>query len=113
MIINYFNFNFCDCIRFINSKNRANLGYVLAVNHLADYYDEELKLLGGCKNVKRKQHARKTFHYINSSFNDLPDNVDWRTVDAVTPVQGMYMLSFLYIIFVDYFLLFNNVYNQL
>lgn len=40
---------FMQNLRLIHSKNRANLGYTLAVNHLTDRTEEELKALRGFK----------------------------------------------------------------
>lgn len=75
--------------RLINSHNRANLGFQLAVNHLADRTPAELKVLRG------KQHSSgynggQPFPYdIAMHANSLPEQFDWRIYGAVTPVKGL------------------------
>lgn len=59
--------------RFINSLNRQDLSYKLAVNHMADYSVEDMKVMRG---------VRKTFdsprHDITLSLKkDVPVSWDW------------------------------------
>lgn len=80
--------------RYIHSKNRANLGYKLAVNRFADYYDEELMPTSGYRKEKKRDRPSsqsKTFRYGKSPFVNLPESIDWRGAGAVTPVQGTYI----------------------
>lgn len=75
--------------RFIHSKNRANVGYSLAVNHLADYSNAELKSMLGYRKVRQeKSNGGKPFPYSKKDFKDLPSEIDWRISGAVTPVKG-------------------------
>lgn len=72
-------------IRFINSKNRQNVGYSLAVNHLADKNELELKALRG-KQYSGKYNGGKPFPY-RATKTDVPEQFDWRIFGAVTPVK--------------------------
>lgn len=79
-------------LRFINSKNRANLGYKLAVNHLADKSDEEIQARRGRRHYtdgQPKSNGGKPFPYDTQKYTDqLPEQFDWRLFGAVTPVKG-------------------------
>ncbi|XP_074642740.1 digestive cysteine proteinase 1-like [Tubulanus polymorphus] len=74
-------------VRFIHSKNRANLGYTLAVNHLADKSDDEMKMIRGLKHTPGIYNGGKPFHLENYDLNKVPDQMDWRLYGAVTPVK--------------------------
>ncbi|XP_025417805.1 digestive cysteine proteinase 1 [Sipha flava] len=80
---NYFRQN----LRYIHSKNRANLGYTLAVNHLADHSDEEIKSMCGYKKQKDEYNGGNAFPYNKNDFKNLPSEIDWRISGAVTPVK--------------------------
>ena len=71
--------------RFIHAKNRQNLGYRLAVNHLADRHQDELKILRG--RLKTKGYNGGKAFKPSVSINDVPKSVDWRLKGAVTPVK--------------------------
>lgn len=74
-------------MRLIHSTNRANLGFQLAVNHLADRSKDELKLLRGRK-VTTGYNGGQQFPYIaDEMVKDLPDQLDWRLFGAVTHVK--------------------------
>lgn len=73
-------------IRFIHSHNRKNVGYSLAVNHLADKTDNELKAYRG-KLYSGEYNGGQPFPYKDSDYADLPDQWDWRLYGAVTPVK--------------------------
>ncbi|XP_050527447.1 digestive cysteine proteinase 1 [Daktulosphaira vitifoliae] len=80
---NYFRQN----LRFIHSKNRANTGYTLAVNHLADKSELELKSLYGYKKTILENNGGKHFSYDMNNIKNLPDSIDWRILGAVNPVK--------------------------
>nr|CAD7460086.1 unnamed protein product [Timema tahoe] len=74
---------------FIHSKNRANLGYTLGINHLADRTDLEIRALRG-KQYTAENHYNGglPFPYNTSEELDkLPPYIDWRLFGAVTPVK--------------------------
>uniref|UniRef100_A0A1B0BAT2 Peptidase C1A papain C-terminal domain-containing protein n=1 Tax=Glossina palpalis gambiensis TaxID=67801 RepID=A0A1B0BAT2_9MUSC len=74
-------------LRFIQSKSRAQLNYALAINHLADKTDEELKALRGFRSTG-VYNTGKPFPYDVSKLKDqIPDQYDWRLYGAVTPVK--------------------------
>ncbi|XP_050430980.1 digestive cysteine proteinase 1 [Adelges cooleyi] len=80
---NYFRQN----LRFIHSKNRANNGYTLAVNHLADKSELELKSLYGYKKTMLENNGGKPFTYDSNNIEELPSEIDWRIKGAVNPVK--------------------------
>ncbi|ESN93515.1 hypothetical protein HELRODRAFT_88556, partial [Helobdella robusta] len=85
--------NFHQNFRFVQSQNRKNLGYTMKLNHLADYSDDELRLLMGKKvnnNDKLTFKRNGGLSFNESNFSDVsppPDHWDWRFLGAVTPVK--------------------------
>ncbi|XP_056019981.1 digestive cysteine proteinase 1-like [Ostrea edulis] len=73
-------------VRFIHSKNRAALGFSLAVNHLADKSREEIQLMNGY-HYTPGPHGGLAFDTSKFNLKDLPDTMDWRLHGAVTPVK--------------------------
>uniref|UniRef100_A0A4D5S4Q0 Putative midgut cysteine proteinase n=1 Tax=Ixodes scapularis TaxID=6945 RepID=A0A4D5S4Q0_IXOSC len=72
-------------LRFIHSTNRANRGYTVKVNHLADRSSDELGYLRGRLQSRAPTNA---LPFPKDRFSsDLPDYVDWRLYGAVTPVK--------------------------
>ena len=63
--------------RYIHSKNRAALGFSLAVNHLADKSKEEIHLMNGYRYTPGP-HGGLAFDTSKYSLQDLPDSMDWR-----------------------------------
>uniref|UniRef100_A0A8D0HFX8 Counting factor associated protein D n=1 Tax=Sphenodon punctatus TaxID=8508 RepID=A0A8D0HFX8_SPHPU len=77
---------FIHNMRYVHSRNRANLSYKLAVNHLADRTTEEMAVLRG----RRRSGAPNNGHpFLSEEYNGLilPDSLDWRLYGAVTPVK--------------------------
>lgn len=77
--------------RYIYSKNRANDGYSLAVNHLADYSNEELNSMCGYGKANRTFNGADPFPYDKNNFTNLPLAFDWRTKNAITPVKSLFL----------------------
>uniref|UniRef100_A0A0L8FHZ9 Cathepsin propeptide inhibitor domain-containing protein n=1 Tax=Octopus bimaculoides TaxID=37653 RepID=A0A0L8FHZ9_OCTBM len=78
--------HFLQNLRYIDSKNRAGLKYTLAVNHLADYSEAELKVLRGYKSSGQKNNGLPFDEsLINNS--SIPTTKDWRLEGAVTQVK--------------------------
>nr|XP_054772774.1 crustapain-like [Lytechinus pictus] len=78
--------HFTKNVRMIHSINRANLGYVLAINHLADQSHYELKRMKG---RLRQTQPNNGFPYTGSDIPDdaIPDHIDWNVRGAVSPVK--------------------------
>ncbi|OXU23840.1 hypothetical protein TSAR_007465 [Trichomalopsis sarcophagae] len=75
-------------LRFIHSINRANLGFTLDVNHLADRNEAELKVLRGKQYTQHGYNGGMPFpHDVEKEKADVPDSFDWRLYGAVTPVK--------------------------
>ena len=53
--------------------NRRGLSYKLAVNHITDYSDTELKMLKGY--VRKSPRNLKKIH--TSQLADVPDHMNW------------------------------------
>ncbi|KAG5893241.1 hypothetical protein JTB14_013403 [Gonioctena quinquepunctata] len=73
-------------VRFIQSINRQNRGYTLAVNHLSDKTEAELEVLRG-KTYSGVYNGGQPFPHDNIDWEILPDQFDWRLYGAVTPVK--------------------------
>ncbi|XP_023178232.1 digestive cysteine proteinase 1 [Drosophila hydei] len=74
-------------LRYIHSKNRAKLTYKLAVNHLADKTEEEMRARRGYKS-SGGYNSGKPFPYDVNKFKDeIPSQYDWRLFGAVSPVK--------------------------
>lgn len=70
------------------------MGYKLAVNHLADYSAEEIKSMCGYKKLEEnKYNGGDSFPYNKNDFQNLPSEIDWRIMGAVTPVKGDYFFK--------------------
>jgi C1A family cysteine protease len=72
---------FIENHKFIQQHNSANNTYTLGINHLADLNSNELKL--GFNTAKGKCNTFSS----NSDYSSLPDDIDWRSKNAVTPVK--------------------------
>ena len=74
-------------MRFIHSKNRAKLTYTLAINHLADRTEDELKSLRGFKSSNIYNGGQAFPYSLEKMAEQLPEQYDWRLYGAVTPVK--------------------------
>jgi len=79
-------------LRFIHSKNRAGLNFSLAVNHLADRTQSELKMMRGLKKTPGFHGGRQYQVPLKmgpgaESRKAAPDSWDWRLKGAVTQVK--------------------------
>uniref|UniRef100_T1GHQ4 Peptidase C1A papain C-terminal domain-containing protein n=1 Tax=Megaselia scalaris TaxID=36166 RepID=T1GHQ4_MEGSC len=75
-------------LRYIHSMNRKKLTYSLAVNHLADKTEEELRALRGYRSSNIQNNGGKPFPYdVEALKADLPDQFDWRIYGAVSQVK--------------------------
>lgn len=61
--------------RYIESVNRKGLSYTLAVNHLADRSDEELKILRGKLKSSNKPNNGLPFDMSKYKRKDLPERL--------------------------------------
>ncbi|CAD7080372.1 unnamed protein product [Hermetia illucens] len=79
---------FRDNLRYINSINKANLGYKLAVNHFADRTPDEIGILNQSNFQRDYLDARKFPEKFENLDNDaIPESFDWREHNAVGPVR--------------------------
>lgn len=75
-------------LRYIHSMNRQKLTYSLAVNHLADKTEEELRALRGYRSSSNQYNGGNEFPYdVDALKADLPDQFDWRIYGAVSQVK--------------------------
>ncbi|XP_019368053.1 PREDICTED: digestive cysteine proteinase 2-like [Gavialis gangeticus] len=77
---------FTHNMRYVHSKNRANLPYKLALNHLADRTLEEVAVLRG-RLRSGKPNNGQPFPSEMYTGLILPESLDWRLYGAVTPVK--------------------------
>lgn len=76
---------FMHNLRLIHSKNRAQLGYTLAVNHLSDKTEDELSALRGFRPSGVYNGGKPFPHELTrSTVAGLPDEYDWRLYGAVS-----------------------------
>ena len=70
---------FCTLLfpRHISSKNRAGLTFTLAVNHLADKTQTEMKALRGYRYTAGDRGGQK-FSLEQMPTTNIPDQMDWR-----------------------------------
>ena len=73
-------------MRFIHAKNRQNLSYKLAPNHLTDLTDHErLKMRGRLRS--KGYNGGAPFSYTDFELKSAPKSLDWRLYGAVSPVK--------------------------
>ncbi|XP_066494604.1 digestive cysteine proteinase 2-like [Tiliqua scincoides] len=77
---------FTHNMRFVHSKNRANLPFKLALNHLADLTQEEMAVMRG---KLKSTTPNKGLPFPKETYVGLilPESMDWRMYGAVTPVK--------------------------
>lgn len=80
--------NFLRNKAYIEKVNSENRGYKLALNHLADKSEAELRALMGLKRSSKKDYAGHRYTMSNAQ---RPESVDWREKGAVTPVKDQCM----------------------
>lgn len=80
-----------------------NLPYKLAVNHLSDRTEEELKKYKNLKPRAPEDKATHPFPYtpktLKDAYSDLPDEYDARSEGLVAPVQSKYQYRIRFSIF--------------
>nr|XP_033327937.1 digestive cysteine proteinase 1 [Megalopta genalis] len=74
-------------VRFIHSTNRANKGYQLDINRLADRTELELKALRGKQYTKGYNGGQPFPYNVAREQENIPESIDWRLYGAVTPVK--------------------------
>ncbi|XP_033327937.2 C1 family peptidase 26-29-p [Megalopta genalis] len=74
-------------VRFIHSTNRANKGYQLDINRLADHTELELKALRGKQYTKGYNGGQPFPYNVAREQENIPESIDWRLYGAVTPVK--------------------------
>ncbi|XP_051892253.1 digestive cysteine proteinase 1-like [Pristis pectinata] len=81
---------FTHNMRYIHSKNRANMSYKMEVNHLADRTEEETAAMRGRLKGSLLNNGQPfpTERYMSVV---LPTSLDWRLYGAVTPVKDQAM----------------------
>ncbi|XP_043915938.1 digestive cysteine proteinase 2-like [Protopterus annectens] len=77
---------FAHNLRYIHSKNRADLPFSLAVNHLADRTDDEIAAMRG-RMIRKTPNHGLPFPAEQYSRVIVPESIDWRLYGAVTPVK--------------------------
>lgn len=77
-------------LKYSNFKIIVILGYTLAINHLADKTDLELKALRG-RRYSGVPNGGVPFPYKSIDSRALPNMFDWRIFGAVTPVKGIFL----------------------
>ncbi|XP_075765252.1 digestive cysteine proteinase 1-like [Pelodiscus sinensis] len=77
---------FIHNMRYVHSKNRANLPYKLALNHLADRTPEETAVLRGRQQDQPPSNGQP-FPWASYAGLNLPESLDWRLFGAVTPMK--------------------------
>lgn len=89
------NFVWQDNLKRIVRHNEEGHGYTLAMNHLGDMTQEEVKtVFNGFKDFKSKNlqssdYAQaKASTFLTSSNLEMPETVDWRKEGYVTPVKN-------------------------
>lgn len=78
---------FLDNSRFIVSMNRRNPSFKLAINHLADKSEDELKVLRGRIPPKKDNGGMPFRTQLAAENAELPAYWDWRLQGASTPVR--------------------------
>jgi len=73
-------------VRYIMSHNKKQLGYKLAVNHLADRTEAELVSLHPSSGL-HVEHVATSDAVVSNLTQDLPAEIDWRSKGAVSPVK--------------------------
>jgi hypothetical protein len=83
---------FCHNYRYINLLNRAGLSFRLRINHLADRTNDELRRLLGVRGATNLESSTHKVLFDSKRHNirgldQIPDEVDWRLLGAVTKVS--------------------------
>ncbi|XP_038056790.1 digestive cysteine proteinase 2-like [Patiria miniata] len=77
---------FTHNVRLIHGNNRQGLSYSLAVNHLADRFDDELRMMRG-RRPSKGPVGGAPFTMEDFKIMDPPTSLDWRLSGAVSQVK--------------------------
>ncbi|XP_022097041.1 digestive cysteine proteinase 2-like [Acanthaster planci] len=78
---------FMHNVRLIHGNNRQGLGFSLAVNHLADLFDDELRMMRGRRPSNRDDIGGAPFSTEDFKIKTPPPSLDWRLNGSVSQVK--------------------------
>jgi C1A family cysteine protease len=79
---------FVDNVKFIYKENQMNNTYRLGFNNYTDFTHDEFKKYHDFDNFKNFDRLTSKCQTMNYQKLTVPDSVDWRSQNAVTPVKN-------------------------